>query len=63
MTQNEKNEILRAFDELADLVVTLQENTWDNMDVWDVYNRARISIVNARAEVATMLNKLLLPRD
>lgn len=63
MTQNEKNEVLRAFDELSDLVTTLQERTWNDVDAWNVYNRARMSIVNARAEIATMLNNRLLSRD
>lgn len=63
MTQNEKNEVLRAFDELSDLVTTLQEHTWNDVEAWNVYNRARMSVVNARAEIATMLNNRLLSRD
>lgn len=62
MTQKESQLVLRAFDELNDLLIDLLDEEWEDSVVWDALTSSRMDVLAARKRLATLFNTLLLER-
>lgn len=63
MTKKDTVLILQAFDELGDLLTDIMDQYYEDSNVWDAVSEARLHVVQGRAGLATLFQKLLLNRD
>ena len=63
MTKTQVKYTLQAFDDLSDILTDQLDQYWEDSAMWDALNRARISVLNGRAECATLYKRLLLEDD
>ena len=63
MTKTQAKYTLQAFDDLADILTDQLDQYWEDSAMWDALSRARIHVIDGRAECATLYKRLLLEGD
>ena len=63
MTQKEAKLIIEMFDQLTDVLVDKLDEYWDDSFVWSAFNRARVSVITARTELAQTFRRLYVDVD
>lgn len=63
MTKTQATYTLQAFDDLTDILTDQLDQYWQDSVIWDALNRARIHVIDGRAECATLYKRLLLEGD
>ena len=63
MTKTQATYTLQAFDDLADILTDQLDQYWEDTVMWDTINRARIHVLDGRAECATLYKRLLIEGD
>ena len=63
MTKTQATYTLQAFDDLTDILTDQLDQYWQDSVILDALNRARIHVIDGRAECATLYKRLLLEGD
>lgn len=60
MTKNDIKLVLRAFDELSDLLTDLMEDCYEDSFVWDGVAEARTHVLQGCGQLTILFGRLLL---
>lgn len=63
MTQKDTQLILEMFDQITDVLNDKLDEYWEDSFVWDSFDRARMSVISARADLAQTFKRLLVNCD